>query len=221
MTVANVNVCGPADSMSMPALVPADDGLEVAMTPSSVLHTAPEAAPSVDPTPAPAGTNVTGIDASMPVMLHVAAAPVLVANPMIAVGAGAPVPCHPIRLGEQALICLLTANGSGTWDRLNVRDVNCLYAANKRMAHHIGCWPWHQPSDFDSVPRQLFNSRYGWQQDGTFRYHPVHQAAMRAMHAINPAVQLSFAGGQVMYTNIEATTVAMHEQFRATQARTG
>jgi hypothetical protein len=63
VTVTNVNVCCTADNMLMPALVPPDDGLEVAMTPSSVLHTAPEAAPSVDPTPAPAGTNATGVDA--------------------------------------------------------------------------------------------------------------------------------------------------------------
>ena len=52
-------------------------------------HTAPEAAPSVGPAPAPTGTNETVVDASMPVMLHVAAAPVLVANPAIAVGAAA------------------------------------------------------------------------------------------------------------------------------------
>jgi hypothetical protein len=40
VTVTNVNVCCTADTMSMPALVPAAEGLEVAMSPSSVPHTA-------------------------------------------------------------------------------------------------------------------------------------------------------------------------------------
>ena len=214
--VGNVNVCSATDNKSLPAHV-----LEVeVMIPSSLMpETREDIGSSVDLTPEHADTNVTVTDASVPGVLEIAAAPMLVDKQVTAAGAGAPVPYVPIGLAEQAIIYLLHPNGHGEWDRLNVSDVRCLYSVNRRMAGRIGCWPWNRPVSapamLASIPRRLFQSHYGWQPTGTFLYNPVHRVAM--YDGINPAFQLVFNGGQAVYKNIPASMVALQAQFRVTQ----
>jgi hypothetical protein len=207
---------------SVPEQEFADAEPEETMFSSTGAPAIPDPASSVDPDPAPAHTEGTVAAPPIPAVMQIVAAPAPAAHlapAVTAAGTGAPVPYCPIGLAEQALIFLLEPNGRDTWERLNVSDVRCLYAVNRRMARRIGCWPWNQPTMRDTIPRTLFLSHYGWQLTGAlsgqFLYNPIHRAAMG--HGINPAFQQSFTGGQLVYENIEASMVTLQAQFRATQ----